>query len=77
MSFEKLCRVMQLVRYLNPNKDKVSRKELEQVIIKECGYDPRTKKRVITALVKLDWIRKQKKSFLLTGRDITEDWTRT
>ena len=25
----------------------------------------------------LDWIRKEKKSFLLTGRDITEDWTRT
>ena len=68
---------MQMVRYLNPNQTKIKRKNLEQVILKECGYDPRTKKRVITALVKLDWIRKEKKSFLLTGRDITEDWTHT
>ena len=73
MTYEKLERVMWRLRRSKPNNTSVSILELRKAIIKECGYDERTYKRIKKALRDLGWIRAQgNRRIRLTGVDLND-----
>lgn len=74
MTVQKLKRVMQRVRYRNPQKERVNLAELQRSIMLECGTTRATYYSNKRALVKLGWIRMNGQYFMLTDKDLTEDY---
>ena len=73
MPIEALKRVLWRARKNGTIADIITNTELHKAVIKECGYDIRTYKRVRAALYKLKWIAKRSKNTVwLTGDDLSE-----
>lgn len=72
MSIEKLKRVLQRVRERNPGKVRIPRAEFERCILVECGTSPATYRNNMIPLVKLGWVKRQKNTIVITGKDITD-----
>lgn len=70
MSIHKLKRVMRRLRYRYKTPT-ITKLELEVVIMRECGTDPRTVKSNISAMVKLGYLEKVKKKYKVTKKDLT------
>lgn len=65
---------MQRVRSWNPDKEIVLNDELRRAIMVEAGTCPATYYNYRWSLIKLGWIKTRKKRFVLTGKDLTEDY---
>lgn len=76
---ESLGRIMRRLRAEaarngNPDPEKVTRRDLQRAIMRECGTSPATYFNNARALTDLGWIRRRRKLIYLTGDDITEDF---
>lgn len=70
MTIERLERVMWRLDKTK-DKEKVLKSELDLIIMKECGTDPKTLKNNIKALIKLGWLKqKQRYVFSITGEHL-------
>lgn len=74
MSIEKLKRVMWRIRSRYPGRKRIKRDELLRVIMIECGTSPQTYYNNMWALIKMGWLTKYKRQFMLTDKDIVEDF---
>jgi hypothetical protein len=84
MSVYKLKRVMQRARFEDQQRRRrigadlhastLSRASLVRAILIECGTDPKTVSGNLKALVNLGWVRRRKLTYLLTDKDLTEDF---
>ena len=58
MPIDKLKRVMWLLREQYPNREKYTSMEIRKAIIEEVGYDERTFKRAIKALIQIGILKR-------------------
>lgn len=62
---ETLRRIMWRLEEEHEGKEYILRADVEKAIMKESGIDPRTIKSKIDALVKLEWIKRDKKMYII------------
>ena len=62
------------IRARNPGKKFVKRDEVARAIMIECGTSPMTFYNNIKAMVKLGWIKKSKRRFYISKKDLEEDY---
>lgn len=81
MSVENLKRVLQRVRAWYPDRSEITRSELQKAVMVECGTTRQTFFNNLEALLFLEWIKIKSPSrkrhegiYILTGKDITEDF---
>lgn len=74
MGIDKLRRIMLRIRARHPDLKSIKIDDLKRVVIIECGTSPTTYKNNKNALVKLGWLAKRKKRFVITGKDLLEDY---
>lgn len=58
----------------NPNRQWCRQSEMRRAIFIVCGTTRMTYYNNYMALVRLGWVQRHKRSFRLTGKDITEDF---
>jgi hypothetical protein len=81
MTVDKLKRIMQRLRFdmrrntpNDPDRNWCRRKEMERAVFIVCGTTRMTYWNNVRALRALGWVTKYKRSFKLTGKDLTEDF---
>lgn len=74
MGIDKLRRMMLRIRARHPDAKSIKEDDLKRVVIIEAGASPYCYKYNKNALIKLGWLKKRKRRFVLTGNDLTEDY---